>query len=325
MSYKKIVKVGSLVSVSKAVENFKKRREDLKNGGNPTIKTGYKNLNEATANGFFRNTINLIAAHSGVGKTALTIRIAEDVILLNKNLRVLFFTLEMPSESIIARLISNKLRATVLQLNTDESLLIPDSVYDEINKLKIDFEEYGGNNEQMFDKIDAYNTKHPDEDILVIIDHSLLVEGDSDANKISELALMLNYCKKTFKNHTYLILSQLNDAMLSHDRIIKKSLSYPMYTDIYHGRQLFQICDVVIVLNRPSDYQEQSTLYGMLDLALYKKVQTKDKILNLPIVYGHIIKGRDSGKNIIIAWVDYLKHNKLIEIPLADLLRKKQL
>lgn len=324
MSYKNSNLDTNVVNISEAVNKFKERRSLMMSGKELTLKTGFEHLNSITANGFYKNTINVIAAHSGVGKTSLTIQLALDIIENNSNVRVLFFTLEMASENIISRIVSNKIKKTVLDVNTNKELEIEEDVLKDIEKLNIDFFEFGGNNNQLFDKIDSYVTKYPNDEILVIIDHSLLVEGASDGEKIAELSLMLNYCKKIYKNTTYLILSQLNDAMLSPDRIFKKTLTYPVYTDLYFGRQLFQISDIVMVLNRPADYIETNSKYGFLNLPLFYSVTKGSASITLPLIYVHVIKGRDSGKNVISCFIDNLRHNRLIEIGLNELLKSNK-
>jgi hypothetical protein len=103
---------------------------------------------------------------------------------------------------------------------------------------------------------------------------------------------------------------------MKEDRLNKKGvLMYPIYTDLYYGRTLYQVSDTVLALNNPSVYVEEEksssnkryeSEYG--GLALY----AKNGITKKPFVYGHIIKGRDTGQGII-RWVNQLQNNELIE------------
>ena len=79
-------------------------------------------------------------------------------------------------------------------------------------------------------------------------------------------------------------------------------------------RKLWQVCDTVIALNMPSDYinevspthKEYEKEYGGLPL-FHKKTGKK-----IPIIYAHIVKGRDTGTEIL-SFVNALKYNELIE------------
>ena len=85
MSYKNSNLDTNVVNISEAVNKFKERRSLMMSGKELTLKTGFEHLNSITANGFYKNTINVIAAHSGVGKTSLTIQLALDIIENNSN------------------------------------------------------------------------------------------------------------------------------------------------------------------------------------------------------------------------------------------------
>ena len=104
------------------------------------------------------------------------------------------------------------------------------------------------------------------------------------------------------------------------DRINKKGiLQHPMYTDLMYGRTLFQISDTVIALNSPSKYLDEELIttskrycreYGGLPLYIRKNTQ------KIPLIYGHIIKGRDTGTGIV-AWASILEHNELKEVEIS--------
>lgn len=312
-----------MITVNEAVNKFIEKRNLIKSGVKMTLDTGFSDLNKKTANGIFKNTINTLAAHSGTGKTAMSLLLCSNFLALNENLKILFFTLEMPSESVIARLISRIEKKTVVELNTEVDLEIDENTYEKIKKLDITFVENSGNITSLQAKIkqfaEAYSTSH----CLVIIDHSLLIDGDGENQKITDLSNALNYCKKSFKNSTYLIISQLNDAMFDSNRLTKQRNVYPIYTDLYYGRTLFQISDLVMVMVKPSDLfdGDKSILYGPLNLKQSDEV--KDTNVKYDIIYLFIIKGRDSGKGRIVAFGDNLKHNNLIPINLENCKKKK--
>lgn len=309
-----------IVTIDQAVNRFIEKRNLIKSGIKMTLDTGFSNLNEATANGLYKNTINTLAAHSGVGKTALSLLMCGNFLTLNKDLKILFFTLEMPSDAVIARFISRIEKKTVLDLNTLKDIEISDETYRKVSALDISFYEHSGNTNAIYNKIKEFTQTNIDKHCLVIIDHSLLIDGDGENQKITDLSNTLNTCKKTFRNSTYLIISQLNDAMYDSSRLAKARNVYPIYTDLYYGRTLFQISDLVMCMVKPADLYDgdKTVLYGPLKLIQEKKEMTGDVEIKYDIIYLFVIKGRDSGKNKVIAFGDNLKHNNLIAINIKN-------
>jgi hypothetical protein len=80
-------------------------------------------------------------------------------------------------------------------------------------------------------------------------------------------------------------------------------------------RQLFHICDIIIALNNPYKYIEKVHKGDDRDkeyngYPLYHKGKNNQLI---PIVYAHIIKGRDSGESVEL-FANFLHINKLIPL-----------
>jgi len=303
-----------MISINEGIELFKTHHEKIKSGYNPGILTPYNNINKALFNGIPKNTVNSIAAHSGVGKTTLAMNILLNAPKLNENLEVLVFSLEMPTKSLIARNVSTKLRMSVKEIYSSD-IELEDELFADIADLPIWFDEEGGTPEEIFKKINRFCADRPGKEILVGVDHTLLVDGREDNEKISQLCIVLNKLKLKYKNLTSIIISQLNDSMLKEERLNKKGLLlFPQYTDLYFGRQVFMVCDTVIVLNSPSRYinekpvenKEYEKEYGGLPL-FHKKTGKK-----IPLIYGHIIKGRDTGTEIL-SFVSALQYSELIE------------
>ena len=302
--------------ISESITKYKEYKEELKNGKSQGLLTPYSNLNYKLKNGLPWNTITTIAALSGVGKTTLLANICFAAPVLNPDTAVLIFSLEMPGRALIARRLSNRFKMTTKDLENPEHN-IDYSIINDLEELPIYTDEEGGTADGIYNKIDAFIRRFDSTtNILVGIDHSLLVDGDDDKNKMAKLTSLLNRLKLKYLNFNVIILSQLNDSVLKEERVNKKGLLlYPMYTDLMYGRTLFQISDTVIAMNIPSRYidEELNTSnkryareYGGLPLFVKKNGQ------NIPLVYGHIIKGRDTGTGIV-AWASQLEYNELKE------------
>ncbi len=304
-------------SIREGIIEYKQYKEDIKNGKPMGLVTPYNNLNTAIKQGFPWNTITTIAAFSGIGKTALLINIALSAPSLNPNTAVLIFSLEMPSRSIIGRRLSYKLGRPIKELDSP-NIEIDYNVLDDIASHEIYIDEEGGTPTSIYNKVESFIKSQPeDRNILIGLDHTLLLEGSDENDKISAICRNFNKLKLKYKNSNFIILSQLNDAMLKPERISKKGiLMFPQYTDIMYGRQLYQASDTVLCLNEPAKYveEEKSTTskrygseYGGLPLFVKKGP------IKINIIYGHIIKGRDTGQNIV-AWASQLHKNELVEL-----------
>ena len=95
------------------------------------VQTGFENLDKATS-GLQKSDLIVVAARPGMGKTALSLNIAQFVALKNKQ-AVAFFSLEMSAEQICTRILSSeveigsdKLRSG--KLNENDWLKLNDTV-----------------------------------------------------------------------------------------------------------------------------------------------------------------------------------------------------
>ena len=106
----------SFVNVSEVIEEVIKhalKRQDKSN--NVTgYSTGYTKLDEFTL-GFQKESLNILAARTGIGKTALALNIALNVAKRNqnnqdpsKNARIAFFSLEMSNQQLATRMLASE-------------------------------------------------------------------------------------------------------------------------------------------------------------------------------------------------------------------------
>ena len=134
---------------------------------------------------------------------------------------------------------------------------------------------------------------------IIILDHTLLVEGQSSTlQTISDLQKLFIKVKK-YPNTTIIQLSQMNRNIESPERINNPSMHYPMRSDISSADTIFHASDYVICIHRPE----------LLNIGAYgpNRLLVKNK------VYLHILKNRDAGECAILEFENDLKYNNLIE------------
>ena len=289
-----------------AVEYIKKR----KNHEIESLKTRWKKFNTQCMGGIEPNTIYTIVGISGSGKSSFVNTLENDLIDLNsdQDVIVLNFSFEMLSSRQVGRKISSKLRQTTAELYsannelTDDLLDRVEQTSQQIKSYPIYYVDTPGTVEDIASTINYfYETKAKDKKFVIILDHTLLVEGqnrESALQVISELQKLFIKVKK-LPNTTIIQLSQMNRNIENPERINNPSMHYPMRSDISSADTIFHASDYVICIHRPELLNIQQ--YGPNRLLVKNKV------------YLHILKNRDAGECTILEFDNDLKYNNLIE------------
>jgi len=289
-----------------AVEYIRKR----KNHEIQSLATRWKKFNKSCMGGIEPNTIYTIVGISGSGKSSFVNTLETDLIDLNSNqdVIVLNFSFEMLSSRQVGRKISSKLRQTTAELYsannelTDDLLDRVEQTSQQIKSYPIYYVDTPGTVEDIASTINYfYETKAKDKKFVIILDHTLLVEGqnrESALQVISELQKLFIKVKK-LPNTTIIQLSQMNRNIENPERINNPSMHYPMRSDISSADTIFHASDYVICIHRPELLNIQQ--YGPNRLLVKNKV------------YLHILKNRDAGECAILEFDNDLKYNNLIE------------
>lgn len=293
-------------ATSEAVEYIRKR----KNHEIQSLATRWKKFNKSCMGGIEPNTIYTIVGISGSGKSSFVNTLETDLIDLNSNqdIIVLNFSFEMLSSRQVGRKISSKLRQTTAELYsannelTDDLLDRVEQTSQQIKSYPIYYVDTPGTVEDIASTINYfYETKAKDKKFVIILDHTLLVEGqnrESALQVISELQKLFIKVKK-LPNTTIIQLSQMNRNIENPERINNPSMHYPMRSDISSADTIFHASDYVICIHRPELLNIQQ--YGPNRLLVKNKV------------YLHILKNRDAGECAILEFDNDLKYNNLIE------------
>lgn len=293
-------------ATNEAVEYIRKR----KNHEIQSLRTRWNKFNKSCMGGIEPNTIYTIVGISGSGKSSFVNTLETDLIDLNSNqdVIVLNFSFEMLSSRQVGRKISSKLRQTTAELYsannelTDDLLDRVEQTSQQIKSYPIYYVDTPGTVEDIASTINYfYETKAKDKKFVIILDHTLLVEGQNRENAlqvISELQKLFIKVKK-LPNTTIIQLSQMNRNIENPERINNPSMHYPMRSDISSADTIFHASDYVICIHRPELLNIQQ--YGPNRLLVKNKV------------YLHILKNRDAGECTILEFDNDLKYNNLIE------------
>lgn len=293
-------------ATNEAVEYIRKR----KNHEIQSLRTRWNKFNKSCMGGIEPNTIYTIVGIAGSGKSSFVNTLETDLIDLNSNqdVIVLNFSFEMLSSRQVGRKISSKLRQTTAELYsannelTDDLLDRVEQTSQQIKSYPIYYVDTPGTVEDIASTINYfYETKAKDKKFVIILDHTLLVEGqnrESALQVISELQKLFIKVKK-LPNTTIIQLSQMNRNIENPERINNPSMHYPMRSDISSADTIFHASDYVICIHRPELLNIQQ--YGPNRLLVKNKV------------YLHILKNRDAGECAILEFDNDLKYNNLIE------------
>ncbi len=228
----------------------------LKSMGNTKllgVDTGFRNLNEKTS-GFGKGDLIIIAARPAMGKTSFVLNIAEKAISRGEG--VAFFSLEMPAEQLMLRILSTQTSIPLQKLrvgNLDDeqwSRLSDASDIMKTKKLFVDDDGYATIH-HIRSRLRKLKTQHP-EISMAIIDYLQLMSGDSRDGRqqvISEISRGLKQLAREL-DMPILALSQLNRGVESRDN------KRPLLSDLRESGSIEQDADIVMFVYRDDVYRE---------------------------------------------------------------------
>lgn len=249
--------------------------DQRKSGNAKSLKTQWSGFNKIGLNGIEWQSLYVVGARPGVGKTLFASSVTRELQRLNpdQDFSVLHFQFEMLGRNMAIRELSNASNLNVRYIQSAEDDGLPALSETDFKKLaeyaakQIDRQEYvvdtATNVAQMQEIIEKFyhETKKP---FVVTLDHTLLIkQGASETSKqqtLEKLATMMTMLKNRYPI-IFIVLTQLNRDIDNAERQIPGKLSnYPTEADVFGSDSLLQCADVMIAMNRPAKYN--INLYG---------------------------------------------------------------
>ncbi len=258
--------------VSSVVDDFKQslaQEANVLHG----LHTGFLDLDTKTS-GLHAGEMNVLAARTSIGKTALALNIAANVVLPKSGGNgqgVLIFSLEMSSEQLIQRMVCSrasinlaKLRQGYLKQEDREKL---DYTADEIHAAPLWIDDTASMNIlELRAKARRMVAQHS-EISLIILDYLQLVSGTdrrvSREQQVSEISGGLKALAKELKMPV-LVLSQLNRSLETNSR-------QPRLSDLRESGAIEQDADVVLLMSKPANQGEAYAAVETVDLNIAKQ------------------------------------------------------
>lgn len=245
--------------------------ELFKNKGALTgVPTGFKDLDNKTS-GLQKSDLIIVAGRPSMGKTSFAMNLAENALLLSDK-PVLVFSLEMPAESLVFRMLSSvgridqkrlregqleeedwpKLTAAVSKLK-DKPLFIDDSV--------------GLSPMEMRSRARRIAREHGQIG-LIVVDYLQLMQikgfGDNRVGEISEISRSLKTMAREFECPV-IALSQLNRSL--EQRPNKR----PVMSDLRESGAIEQDADIIAFVYRDEVYNPETEEKGVAEIIIGKQ------------------------------------------------------
>jgi len=230
-----------------------KRLKEMGNSKLIGVDTGFINLNDKTS-GFGKGDLVIVAARPAMGKTALVLNMALKAIERGEG--VAFFSLEMPAEQLMLRMLSAKtsipLQALRIGDMNDEQWTQLSSAVGEISKEQL-FVDDGGyaTIHHIRSKLRKLKSQNPNITI-AFIDYLQLMSGDGKENRQQEISEISRGLKQLAREleMPIIALSQLNRGLESRDN------KRPMLSDLRESGAIEQDADVILFVYRDDVYRE---------------------------------------------------------------------
>ena len=219
------------------------------------IDTGFRQLNEMTK-GFKHGDLIIIAARPGMGKTTICLNLMNHVLMHGGG--VVFFSLEMPAEQIMLRMLSAKTSIPLQNIMTakmddEEWSRLSDACEDMSSRKLFVYDSGYVNIHQIRTQMRKLKSSHP-EITLCVIDYIGLMMATSNYSdrhlQIAEISRGLKLLAREL-NMPIIALSQLNRSLES------RANKRPMLSDLRESGAIEQDADMILFVYRDEVYREQ--------------------------------------------------------------------
>ncbi|MFV7790024.1 replicative DNA helicase [Aliarcobacter lanthieri] len=281
--------------------------EKMKKLGNKYLigqTTGFDSLDKKTT-GFNEGDLVIIAARPAMGKTALVLNMALKNVERDKG--VIFFSLEMPAEQLMLRMLSAKTSIPLQNLRKgdmdDREWTNLSAAFEDLNSKKLFVDDGGSINiNQLRARVRKLAQNEDNNISLVIIDYLQLMQGLGNKDRhqeVSDISRGLKMLARELKI-PIIALSQLNRGLES--RPDKR----PMLSDLRESGAIEQDADIIMFVYRDDVYKEREEARKEKE-AKDKGEDYKSKFQNRPIEEAEIIIGKQRNGPIGTVKLDFHK------------------
>ncbi len=224
------------------------------------LKTGFPDLDKKTA-GLQKGDLFIIGARPAMGKTTFAQNLAYNVASINK-VGVLFFSLEMPKNQIVDRIVSDVSGINNWNLRTgnisDEDFPKISDALGEMSDVPLYIDDSAGMNILEI-RNKARRAVHDHNIGLIIVDYLQLIVGSDRyaGNRVQEVTEISQGLKNLARelNVTVVALAQLNRGVTGRDD------PRPVLSDIRESGSIEQDADIVTFLHRVDYYHQNEDDY----------------------------------------------------------------
>ena len=281
--------------------------EKMKKLGNKYLigqTTGFEALDKKTT-GFNEGDLVIIAARPAMGKTALVLNMALKNVERGKG--VIFFSLEMPAEQLMLRMLAAKTSIPLQNLRKgdmdDKEWSILSAAFDDLNSKKLFVDDGGSINiNQLRARVRKLAQIQENNISLVVIDYLQLMQGLGNKDRhqeVSDISRGLKMLARELKI-PIVALSQLNRGLES--RPDKR----PMLSDLRESGAIEQDADIIMFVYRDDVYKQRDEARKEKE-AKDKGEDYKSKFIDKPIEEAEIIIGKQRNGPIGTVKLDFHK------------------
>ncbi|WP_227430169.1 replicative DNA helicase [Psychrobacter sp. I-STPA6b] len=235
------------------------------------LQTPFTELNNKTQ-GLQAGDLIIVAARPSMGKTTFAMNLAEGV-LFNENLPVIVFSMEMPAESIVMRLLSSwgMIHQTHLrsgQMNEDEWAKLMSAISHLQEKYLYIDDSTALPPSEMRSRCRRIAKNHDGKIGMIIVDYLQLMKVPSlDGNRVGEISEISRSLKALARelNCPVVALSQLNRSL--ENRPNKR----PIMSDLRESGAIEQDADLITFIYRDEVYNENSDAKGIAEIIIGKQ------------------------------------------------------
>jgi replicative DNA helicase len=281
--------------------------QEMKKRGNAYLigeTTGFDSLDRKTT-GFNNGDLVIIAARPAMGKTSFVLNTTLQNV--ERGAGVIFFSLEMPAEQLMIRLISAKTKIPLQNVRKgdldDKQWSTVTQAFEDLNNKKLFVDDGGSVNINQLRARVRKIAGNPENNIkMIVIDYLQLMQGTGGKDRhleVSEISRGLKMLAREMEV-PILALSQLNRGLES--RPDKR----PMLSDIRESGSIEQDADIIMFVYRDDVYKERDEQRKEKE-AKDRGETYKSAFINKPIEEAEIIIGKQRNGPVGTVKLDFHK------------------